>query len=141
MGRQRSPVYVIETSPIPYNVGCSTQHFLTSLPAKQRESGGHSKINEEAYFCSLEWQVSGLEQTVPLIAPILKYPLQKGWTVTCSKAFGHPVKTPLQLIADRLRWKGKNPLRKLKRQHKKHKTSYTAVLQQKCSRSISASSR
>ena len=95
MVRRRSPVHVIKTSPIPYNVGCSTQHFLTSLPAKQRESGGHSNINEEAYFSSLELQVSGLEQTVPLIAPIPKYPLQKGWTVTCSKAFGHPVQDTL----------------------------------------------
>ena len=32
-----------------------------------------------------------------------------------------PCKTPSQLIADRLRWNSKNPLRKLKRQHKKHK--------------------
>ena len=36
-----------------------------------------------------------------------------------------PCKTPSQLIADRLRWNGKNPLRKLKRQQKKHKTSYS----------------
>ena len=38
-----------------------------------------------------------------------------------------PCKIPSQLIVDRLRWSGKNPLRKPRRQHKQHKTRYSSL--------------